>query len=207
MIKIIAVTLILLTVGVFYLINTYRPKSSDIRITPMVSTPTTIMNPTGYGNPELGAGGSTYLDPKGVFNLLYPDDFKIDQQGDGQYTRLTKIGGTQKGQTEMYDGILMVFEVIDLQNQTLEEWVDMTIKTSTQDGTMAVIEPKSPVTLNGYNGFTYTLRGLGASKYMVVQKNVDSKYAVSIVSAVDDPENLGYQAEVDSIFSHMSLLK
>jgi hypothetical protein len=155
----------------------------------------------------LAIGGSSYRDPKGVFVFLYPNEYSLDSQNNGQYTRIFKRGEMQRPQSEMSDGVMMVFESIDLGNQTLGEWIDATIKTATADGTSQVTSPKQTIVVNDYAGFTYTLRGLGESKYVVLQGDPNSSSAVSVVALVADPQQKGYQAEVDAIMSTLQILK
>lgn len=149
---------------------------------------------------ELRANGSNFRDPQGVYSFLYPNEYELFTD-DPQHIRIIKRGATQQGQTELYDGVLVVFESIDLQGQTLENFVDSRIQQSTADGTTEVTEPKKATTLTTYPGFTYRLRGLGESTYVVVQKDFTSDSAVVINFLVADPEGQGYQEEVDSILS------
>jgi hypothetical protein len=123
------------------------------------------------------------------------------------HPRIYKTGATQKGQTELYDGVLLVFEVVDLQGSTLEKWLDTHIQESTADGTLQVTQPKKAVTLNGQPGFVYSTRGLGESTNYIIQKNAQSPQALSITMLVADPENIDFQAEVAAILANISLLK
>lgn len=156
---------------------------------------------------SLKQGGSTYTDPAGVFTFLYPNDWKLDTQGEGRYIRIYKAGDTQKGQTEMYDGRIMVFESINLQGQSLSKWVDAYIKTSTTGGTAELTKAKEAITVNGYPGFRFTIRGLGEAEYQILQTTPASSFAVMITTSVNDPEQKGYQVEVDAIISTIDLHK
>ncbi len=156
---------------------------------------------------EIKAGGNSYSDPRGVFTVLYPNDWQMDIDNNEQFVRFYKTGATQHGQTEMYDGIIVVIEPFTLQNQTLEQWVDKKIKDSTADGTLKVIEPKKSITINGYSGFTYRTQGLGESTYTILQKDKASKDAINISHMASDPQNLGYQKEVDALFATIELRK
>jgi hypothetical protein len=176
--------------------------TNKVAKTQPTNTPSGVMN-----NDSMAAGGSSHLDTKGVYSILYPNDYAIDTQDNGRYTRIFKRGATQKGQTEMYDGVIIVFETIELKGKPLSQWVDDNIKTSTADGTIKIIEPKKNITINTYPGFTYKTRSLGEAKYYVLQKNSTSPYAVVITTSVSDPENIGFQKQVDQILSSMTLLK
>ena len=171
-------------------------------------SPTEIIRPEpSIDNSDLKQGGSSLSDPAGVYSILYPSDYTFDSQNNGQHQRIYKAGSTQKGQTEMYDGVIMVFEVIMLDNQTLSDWVDNTLKQTTADGTSEVVEIKKPIQINSQPGFTYATRGLGISTYYIVQKNSQSNYAALIATSVNDPQNIGYQKEVDKILSTLEVQK
>ncbi len=155
---------------------------------------------------ELRAGGSSYIDPKGVFSFIYPNDYQLDTQ-DKQHIRIFKQGATQRGQTEMYDGVLIVFESIDLGEKTLSEHLDKVIEDATSNGMSQIVKEKTQTTLNSYPGYVYSLQGLGTSEYIVIQKDASSKSAVSISMSIQDPENVGFQEEVNATISTLQLLK
>lgn len=169
------------------------PTALNSRLTPAPTVP-------------LGASGSSFLDPKGVFTVLYPSDYEIDIS-DPIHPRIFKRGETQRPQTEIYDGALIVFESIDLRNQTLSSWIDARIKDSSENGMQEVVKPKAAASFNNYKGFSYTLRGLGETTYTAIQKDTSSKNAVIISTLVADPENKGYQQEVDATLNSITLLK
>lgn len=175
-----------------------------------LDNPTTI-NPGGANGAApttvpLGASGSSFMDPKGVFTVLYPSDYELDTS-DPEHPRIFKRGETQRPQTELYDGALIVFESVDLGGKTLSAWIDDRIKTSTENGMQEIIKPKATASFNNYPGFSYTLRGLGETTYTAIQKDTNSDNAVIISTLVADPENKGYQAEVDTTLNSITLLK
>ncbi len=180
--------LVILFIGIAIAMGGYyftRPKS----VTPTTSVP----QPT----PNILASGSSFLDPSGVYGFLYPSDFKLDTQ-DSLHPRIYKYGPTQKGQTEMYDGVLMVFEVINLKNQSLRDWVYLQPETA---------DLPNPISINNYQGFSYVTKGLGDSTHYVVQKDPTSKYAINITYMVADPTNVGFQNQVDTTLSTLNILK
>lgn len=189
--------------GFFIIYGRNKTDSSALVPPPSVSQETAEATPQPI---DLGQGGSSYLDQSGVFNLLYPNDYTLDTT-DPIHPRIYKRGETQRPQSEMSDGALMVFETITLQNITLEEWVDNRIAESTKDGTSEIVEAKTSTTQNGYPGFHYSIRGLGVSENFVLQKDANSLYAVLVTYAVSDPEQRGYQNEVEAALSTLTLLK
>lgn len=154
--------------------------------------------------PLVHALGSSYQDPSGRYELRYPSDFTLDTS-DPIHPRLYKKGPTQRGQTEMYDGVIVVFETIDLAGKRIKEWVDMRISTDTAAGASQLIQVKTPLTLNTYPGLTYQIRGLGEFTNVVIQKSPETDQALLITYMVADPQNVGFQSQVDAILSSIQL--
>lgn len=168
----------------------------------------TTVSPTSQNssNSSLAAGGSSLLDPKKVFTVLYPSDYQVDTS-DVEHPRIFKRGETQRPQTELYDGVLIVFESVDLNGKTLSAWIDDRINDATQNGMQELVKPKTATTINNYPGYSYILRGLGESTYTVIQKDTNSKNAVVMSTLVADPNNKGYQQEVNNTLNSITLLK
>lgn len=203
-------TILIILIGVivgfggYFLINNNKtsintPTTTDIEEKKIQAIPTTDTT-------NLQAGGSSYAEENGVYTVLYPSDFVLDES-DKLHIRIYKTGPTQQGQTEMYDGVLLVFEVINLNGKNLSEWVDTTIQTLTENGTSEITEPKQASSINNLSGFTYSVRGLGESKNYVFQKDENSNTAVLITTLVSDPGNIGFQNQVDQILLTLEILK
>jgi hypothetical protein len=198
--------------GVYYVSSQRRvdsfPAVIPVSESPMPS-PMVSVEPSAQPSSDLmqlKAGGSSYSDPQGVFGFLYPNDYTIDSQEKGRYVRIFKKGATQKGQTEMYDGVIVSFERVELGGKTLSKWVDDQIQQSTSDGS-EITQPKKGTTLNVYPGFTFEVRSLGTSTNVVLQKDLSSPHAVRINFLVADPEGKNYQKEVDAILATVELRK
>jgi len=203
----VGIILILIVVAGYFLIKKYMPEVAKEDLMGDIAFPTGESSPT-IDASDLRMGGSSFSDPDGIYTFLYPNDYKIDPQDPEKRTRIYKTGATQKGQTEIYDGVIIVFQPVALEeNESLSDWVDESIKTMTADGTSEVIEPKKAIMLNNYPGFSYMLRGLGTAQYYVLQKDTESDYAVVITTSVSDPEDVGFQAEVDKTLSTIEILK
>lgn len=199
-ILLITLAIITLIAGFIYF-QSNQNNQQNLTVVPTL-TPSSSTAPS-----ELLQGGSSYSDPNGVFTFLYPNNYQIDGQNNGQMTRVFKLGPTQQGQTEMYDGVIVHFERVDLGGKSLSDWVDDRIAQSIADGTSQVVTPKAPATLNNYPGFSYELRGLGTFENQVFQKDTNSNNAVLITTLVADPGNLGFQQEVNEILSTLQILK
>lgn len=181
------------TAGFFFLQNQRNDVTPSLSATPTISILTVV--PT-----NMISEGESYQDPNNVYTFSYPKDYTLDTQ-DPLHIRIYKRGQTQRPQSEMSDGALMVFENIDLKGKSLESWVDANIQQSTSDGTSEIIEEKTSIHQNGYPGFYYAIRGLGTSQNIILQKDSNSSNAVIITYAVSDPQEKGYQNEIDNILS------
>lgn len=150
-------------------------------------------------------GGSSYLHPNGNFSFLYPNDYQIGDEG--TFVRIYKNGPSQKGQTEMYDGVLMLFEPIDLQGKTLSTWVDQNIDASTMDSMSKVTKSKAAARVKNYSGYSYTIEGLGESNHVVLQKDDNSGTGVHVIYSTYDPTGVGFDDQVKSIIATLEILK
>ncbi|MDQ5951360.1 MAG: hypothetical protein QG639_637 [Patescibacteria group bacterium] len=150
--------------------------------------------------------GTTYQDPQGIFSVTYPSDYELDQPAEGQ-VRLIKRGEMQRPQSEISDGVLLVFETLTLEEKSLEEAVDERIVAFTANETGEIIQPKSAITIGGNQGFEYTVRSLGTSRQVLVQKDSNSEYAIAIAILIEDPQDVGYMQQVDAILSSIKFFK
>lgn len=155
---------------------------------------------------SLRVGGSSYSDPAGLYTLLYPNDYQLDTS-DPAHPRIFKSGPSQRPQSEMSDGALVVFESVDLTGKTLEQVVDERIQALESNGVSEISSPKKAIVLNGYSGFTYEERGLGSATNIFIQKDPTSTEALLITYLVADPEGKNYQQEVDALLSTIELRK
>src|SRR5690348_14082570 len=137
-------TLALLVVAILavsvYLYTNKQGGVSDVSQIPGASLngeeePLATSNPT---TDTLRVGGSSYSDPAGLYTLLYPNDFTLDTS-DPAHPRVFKRGPSQRPQSEMSDGALVVFESNDLQGKTLEQLVDERIQALKSNGSSEVI--------------------------------------------------------------------
>jgi hypothetical protein len=152
----------------------------------------------------LRANGSSFSDANGLYSFWYPNDYQLDTS-DPAHPRVYKQGPTQTGQTEMYDGALVVFETADLQGQTMEQFLDQRVTQVTSDGTGEITSPKRAVTHNGYPGFTFRNRALSESTTLIIQKDATSNQALLLSYLVSDPDEIGFQTEVNGILSTIEL--
>jgi hypothetical protein len=203
---IILIFIVIFVLGINYFFSKTKNSHRKIPIAPSPSTTEDSKPLPSFDKSDLKVGGSSFSDPQGVFVLLYPADYILDTK-DKQHVRIYKTGATQKGQTEMYDGVIIVFEKIDLHGKTLQNWVEASLRQTIADGSSEIIQPQKNIVLNKYPGFTYTIRSLGQATYYALQKDLQSNYAVLVTTSVNDPQQIGFQTEVDKTLSTLEILK
>lgn len=149
---IILVVVIMLAGGLYLLMsnkNTVNNIADLSQIQPTQSQVLTV-------NPQLDslrAGGSSFSDPNGLYTFLYPNDYVLDTS-DKLHPRIFKRGPSERPQSEMSDGALVVFESVDLEDETLEQFVDTRIEESIANETSELVQPKNATTVNTIPGFS-----------------------------------------------------
>lgn len=194
------VVIVIIIIGGYFLLNN-RPSA------PTISPSPTIEVTPSPEETDLRLGGSSYRDPDGVFVLLYSNNYVMDTQNEGAQVRFIKRGETQRPQSEISDGALVVVEKFTLEGQTMSDWVDARIKQATTDESFQITQEKRATTINGQPAFTYTIRSLGESQTYVLQKDENSDNVVVVTTLVADPKNVGYQAEIDALLVTVEVLQ
>jgi hypothetical protein len=181
---------------------------------PSTPAPTTTALPQST-NPEqflinppdttsLKAGGSSYKDSNNIYTFLYPNDYMLDES-DPVHIRIFKRGPSSRVQSEITNGVLMVFESVILKDQNIEELTEERIQESTKTGT--ITQEKKAILLGTYPGFTYQTGGFGAATHLILQKDTNSPSAIIISYTINDPTNKNYGDEVAATLSTLELFK
>lgn len=161
------------------------------------STPTTTPASTTNSNETVDWKIYTSTDHK--FSIKYPNEAKISEwtkASEGEDAVILSItGSTQYQGTEFHDGIILKFSSGLLEQRTLKEFVDNQVK----ENTLPVIAPVDVITVNGLNGYTYTLGGTSKSK-IIYLPNSKSDY-IKIENVTEDPTNKGFKETTNQILS------
>ena len=157
--------------------------------------PTLAPTPTPTNDPTAG----WELFTASTYNVSYPTDVTANEEA-GSVLLLTKQGATQTPDTELFDGISLVFEPKEISNTTLEEYVSARVDGILKEGVATISSEPTPITVGTYTGLTYTTDGLGTFRYIILESKDKTMFMV-ITDATIDPENLGYADTVDLILS------
>ncbi len=193
--------LIALVIAGFFSYQNYQLKKEAISkkdtVTPSLTpVPTEVPSPT----PEidLTVDWFTFTKENFCYSFKYPQEITFN---DEDVIRLSSLGPTQKKDTEFYDGLSLTFSLpLGIGNLSLNDYVDGQIEEIENGGLAEIVNPKEAILINGINGYTYTVQGLGKFQNIFLQ-SPDKTCIVKITNSTVDPTDQGYQKTVDKIFS------
>jgi hypothetical protein len=168
---------------------------------PEKPTPTIYpaLKPTETPSPEW----LTYTNENLCYTFSYPQEVSFQERPEEKIFHLSLWGPSQKQETEFYDGISLSFSYpLSIGETSLKDYVDGQIEDAKQFG--EIVKPLEPVVINGINGYSYTLQGLGTFKNIYLQSS-DKTCTVQITDATSDPTNQGYSGTVNKILSSFKI--
>lgn len=189
-----ALLLLVIGAGVFVYSLQNKPK------TPVLVNVSPTAQPSLTPDTGIPADWKTFESEDFAYTFSYPpEDFKLEE---GESVRVVYLGPTQTEGTEVFDGIIVAFDpVIPLGNQLLLPYVKEDL--GKQREHVEVIKEPTKIEVNGIEGYTYTVSGLGEFTFIYLPAP-DGKNVVRINYLVADPENSGYQQIVDDILESFS---
>jgi hypothetical protein len=128
-----------------------------------------------------------YADPDLGIALLYEPTLTVEKDG-ANGVRFWKWGPTQKGQTEMYDGIIVSFRKTDFSG-SLDSFLATRLKEFADAGT--VTESLSPRDFNGRPAWSFSSSGLGDFDLTYVPIDADTVLEISVMAP--DPTAAGFE--------------
>ncbi|MBN1181773.1 MAG: hypothetical protein JXB49_05750 [Bacteroidales bacterium] len=171
-------------------------QEANMTQTPTKSVTKKLLSPTTNPKADWKAAATDY------YTIKYPSDAEINIQENT--INISKWGPTQTEATELFDGYSVTIESVET-SQTPEEYADTLIAEVESAGIGEITEGSEPVTINGYKGVTYTEKGLGTFKHIILGSD-NSSVLIHISVLVSDPGGLGFQKEVDQILSTLKFV-
>ncbi len=132
------------------------------------------------------------------FSIKYDPSLTLSEDNNTN-VRLYKIGPTQRGQTEMYDGIIL--SVRKISTEDWRSYINAQLDQYKDAGT--ITEPLHDGILNGISVKEYSASGLGDFKIIFV--SVDDQTLLEISYTAPDPTDVGFQKTIDMMLSTFSL--
>jgi hypothetical protein len=167
---------------------------------PPLSTPSSERMPSETGTPlpesstmQVPEGWLPYQQTEMGLSFRYDPTFTVSADT-ADLVRLYKWGPTQKGQTEMYDGMLVTFHQVTYSGD-FESYVKQRMQAlQTSETVMPVAQPYS---FRGVPAQRYDGSASDGTTYIFVPRGLGSVLEISTL--VLDPGKLGFQGVVDSI--------
>lgn len=128
-------------------------------------------------------------------SLRYDPTFTMSEDAPEQ-VRIYKWGPTQRGQTEMYDGVLIDFRRVTLK-ESFEAYLDRRVKEFQEVGT--ITRPLSDYDVNGQAAKVLSVSALGDFTLIFVLLSDNSILEISTMAP--DPTGAGFQNIVDQILA------
>ncbi len=197
---IVGVFVIVILLGlVAFLVMQNNQLKSDIAQAPPPPVPTLMPTLAPTSAPIADPTAEWEIFTSSIYKVSYPTDITVTEVT-GSVLVLSKQGTTQTPDTELFDGISLMFEPKEISDTTLEEYVNARVDEVTKEGIATVTSDPSPTTVGKYTGLTYTTEGLGVNRYTVLESENGAMFMV-ITDVTVDPENVGFSDTVDLILS------
>jgi hypothetical protein len=143
---------------------------------------------------QVPADWKYYSSDNGGFSIKYDPTLTLEDDVPNSSTRFYKLGPTQKGETEMYDGIIFSIRRISVTDGG-QSYIDGQIQQFKEVGT--ITRELHDSNLNGIPTKEYSASGLGDFEIIFVP--VDSTTLLEIAYMTPDPTNAGFRATVEMI--------
>jgi hypothetical protein len=182
--------------GFYYL----GSKKAEVEETP-IPVPTEISLPTPSADPT--ANWKTYTTL--TYQVKYPQDVNF-REDEGSFAVFSKLGPTQTEGTEVFDGFSVSFQPKVSSGMTLDAYVAAEIEAIKKQNVSEVVGVSKSITINDYQGLTFTEKGLGEFTHIILQSD-NKEIFMEILTYVADPGNLGFQSIIDTIFSTFKFLE
>lgn len=187
----IIIVLVLLAGAGFYFL-----RSSE---TPEPATPTSpvVVNdedtpPVFPSEPQIPDNYVKFENANFGYEFFYPES--SDAQVNNDIVSVGEYGPTQTEGTEVFDGYFVNITEFELGELAFDEFVTTRFEENSVNS--EVVEAVTPFSHNRYEGYAYTMSGLGTFSYVYL---TNGSNVLEISYLVEDPGNLGYQTYVDNI--------
>jgi len=153
------------------------------------------------------AGWKTFTSEELGFSFSYPASAEIKYDStDPLIVVVFERGANQKGQTELYDGLSVTFQVLPITgDKSFKQQLDAYILDQTSNG-IDLVEPVTQTQVNGYAGYQYTLRGLGEYSSVAVELPNQTDY-VAVTNTSADYQGTFYQEQGQQLLSTLRLIE
>lgn len=143
----------------------------------------------------------TYISDSMNFSMNYDPSLTVQVDHEAE-VRFFHNGPTQKGQTEMYDGMLLSIQKIKA-SDGVQLYIDTHVQEVSESATITV--PLHEGILNGLPMQTFDASGLG--DFTTIFIPVDDRSLLELSYMVIDPTNVGFLKTMDMMLSSINLIR
>lgn len=161
-------------------------------------TPTSIPTPTKI---KIEIPKDFVLFKSDIYSLYHPQKMMVRDEGNG-INAFVLIGPSQKGQTEMYDGINFTVLTGNYETNDFREFVDSEVKKMQSEGTIRVEQGILSVSIGENDGYEFMSRSLG--EFRNIYFDAGNKKFVHVVILLEDPTKQGFDKIVDQMLQTLS---
>jgi hypothetical protein len=211
-----ATILVLLLIVVALLINQNQEQMDNNDTVPSPTEAITIIPPgRNRGTPPLtpavtnGAGQTrgwqTLTSDTLNLTVMYPPGAEVNQNQPESDLRISIIGEEQKQQTELTDGLVLIFNAYQPQNnQSLQEFVnERRTQIQSQETTESVSSVNS-TNIGSHSGFTFTVDGeMGISRYYYISP---SSQVIEITEVIQPQDSANYKQISTNVLNSLEVL-
>lgn len=152
--------------------------------------------------PEATTDWKSYTN-EGIGLVLRYDPTLTVSEDESKQVRFYKWGPTQKGQTEMYDGIVVSFRQVAFDG-TFDQYIEKGMTEFQDAGLGTITRPLTPYELDGRAGQTYSISSLGDFKLIFIPTGDQELLEVSILTP--DPTGAGFEQLADRLLSTVKIV-
>ncbi|HVZ11276.1 MAG TPA: hypothetical protein VG941_02595 [Candidatus Paceibacterota bacterium] len=145
------------------------------------------------------SGWKPYSNSSVGFSVSYDPTLTV-RENDASSVQFYAWGPTQRGQTELYDGISL--EVRRVAADSFEDYVAQQMDQFKNLG--GVVIPLHTVTFNGIQGKSFTGSGLGGATEIFIA--LDASHLIEISYFAPDPGGLGFEEVVQAMLATFKLI-
>lgn len=135
------------------------------------------------------------------YSIYYHPEMEVRNEAPG-ITSFVLVGPTQKGQTELYDGIIFSIQSGNYTQNTLRDFIDSEVEQFKKDGVTQITSGVISVIIGNKTGYEFSTRSLGEVRQIYLDKG--NKEFIHVTLLVDDPSNAGFDEVVNHMFQGLT---
>lgn len=171
---------------------------------PDISRPNSTSSPQATSTPlpisELEDRESWVMYESEEFSFDYPNLNSTHLEKENGTTLLQIAGESQTENTELFDGIGLRFEIVNMEGMDLQSFVESKFAVY-ENFPERIVQTISSVQIDDRQGYEFVISGLGQTRHIYLHFSDTQAFYISDYSS--DPNNVGYSSYVNEIISSL----